>query len=85
MRRIPYSIPSSTDKSVIHGVTLVFSDDGEFIPEASNCTCIWGSWYRWRKKNKTVMCQHIKKAFDEYELQELTKFKELIIKNERPK
>lgn len=81
MKRIPKLIPSSTEQGVMHSVMLVFSDDGEFIPEASSCTCIWGSWYRWRKKNITKSCRHIKQALEKYDNEQTNKFKEVVKEN----
>lgn len=66
MKRIFKEEPSKTKKGVIHMIILVFLDDGTFLPRESSCTCEWGSWFRWAKKNKTVMCSHIQEALKKY-------------------
>jgi len=48
----------------VYGVWIEFNE-GKIID--FNCTCIWGSWFRWAKKNKTNMCIHLKKAIKIYE------------------
>lgn len=77
MNRVWKLIKSKSKKyEDIHSVALVFADDGEFSPEASNCTCDWGSTWRWSKTNKTKMCSHIKQALEEYDKEIANKFKE---------
>jgi len=80
MKRIPWSVKSSTE-DIIHGIMLVFDENEELIPEASSCTCIWGSWYRWRQKNITKMCKHMKQALEEYDESQTNKFKEKVKDN----
>ena len=59
-------IESKSHPGTLHSVRLIFTMEGKFLPKESSCTCPWGSWYRWRKKNKTLMCRHIIKAMIEY-------------------
>lgn len=72
MRRVFKDIKGS--KGNKYGVTLVFTDNWEFMPEESICTCIFGSWARWTKKNKGKFCRHIKQALEDFDNEERNKF-----------
>lgn len=78
MIRIFDSISSKTKEGMIHGVILIFENDGEFIPQASNCTCEWGSIWRWSKTNKTIMCVHIAEALKVHDKKEAKRMKDKI-------
>ena len=66
MKRIFREELSKTKKGVIHSVILIFLDDDTFLPKESSCTCDWGYWWRWGKKNKTLMCIHITDALKKH-------------------
>ncbi len=76
MNRVFKDIKSKTIQDEVYNVTLIFADDGEFILESSNCTCPWGSCWRWSKTNKTEMCKHLSQALEIYEEEVSIKLRE---------
>ena len=47
-----------------YDVQVVFDGLGR-LSDVSNCTCVWGSYYRYTEKNrgKKWMCRHIVKVY----------------------
>ena len=56
-----YDIIGSTGK--VYGVWLEIENDKVV---KYNCTCKWGSWFRWATANKGQICIHIKQAIKRY-------------------
>lgn len=64
-----YTIKSKSKKNVDYSVLLAFDGHKKIIPEKSSCSCKWGSFYRFNKKNVDAgkwECIHIKKAIRKY-------------------
>lgn len=67
-----YTIKSK-DKKKAYSVTLSFFNK-IIIPEKSSCTCKWGSFYRFTKRNIALgkwKCKHIEIALKKYKNKEL--------------
>ncbi len=83
MKRIWKTIPSKSKKwEDTHSISLVFTNEGEFIVEASNCTCDWGSCWRWAKNNPTEMCDHIRQALEIHDKENTDNFNKIVKENE---
>jgi hypothetical protein len=48
-------------KGEAYSVILAF-EEGKLIEDYCSCTCKFGSFYRWTKKNKGKICKHIKEV-----------------------
>ena len=77
MKKVFKEIQSNTTQ-VIWDVILIFTDDGEFEPEASSCTCPNGALFRWMKINPKWPCSHVNEALDIYDEEQRNKFMEVI-------
>lgn len=66
-----YDIEGS--KGETHNVRLAFDDDGNFMKYESSCPCLFGSTYRWAKGNENKLCDHIKKAYKNYQNEKIYK------------
>ena len=62
MERVFDTIKSKKGDEI--GVMLEFDEDGVLSPK-SNCTCKWGSFHRWSKRNqkKRWICRHVLKTY----------------------
>jgi len=49
-----------------YSVIITLDSEGNFVPLKSSCTCIFGSFYKWTKKNlkRGIECWHLKKIRD---------------------
>lgn len=71
----------TTKKGNKHDVKIVFGPDGR-LSEKSGCTCRYGAFYRWQKKNEKDkwMCRHMVKAYAKKLKTTYTKARVVLIK-----
>jgi len=66
-----------------HLVTIVFDEKGK-LSYLSNCTCPYGSFYRWSEANRTDkwMCRHIVREYAKILKMSPMRAREILIKQE---
>jgi len=74
MRKLRREVISRSKKGLKHQVVLVYDENFELIKEKCSCTCAYGSFYKWSKKNQengNIVCFHIKKVYKQLTGKEL--------------
>lgn len=78
-----YFRTETNKKGEEYHLTIIFDEAGK-LSYLSNCTCHYGSFYRWSEANKANkwMCRHMLRAYAKIIRVTPTKAREILIKQE---